>query len=679
MRSMGRLLRILIVLTLLVSLCSLAACQGGGDQAAYEKVIEAVRAEVWKGIAAGKTSSASVAMMDDGNIVYLESFGMADREKSVPVKASTLFNVGSVSKTFCTTAVMLLVDDGKVKLDDPVVKYLPEFKMADPRYKDITVRMLLNHSSGLPGSSFANDFGYVYNKTVYGDLLACLARSHLKAAPGETAPYCNDGFTLAEMLVAKVSGQKFVDFLDERIFAPLSLTRTGACVGMRDDDDIAACYQADTGQKFPPEVLSVLGAGGLSSTAEEVLMFADSFSKGGNRILSDESIAEMTKAQPSRLAQQALMEAGKNPEASWGLGLDIVDAPYYRDKGIKVIGKGGSATDFHAMMLSATEKRVSVAVVQAGNGNDTSEVGLMMLDGMLQAKGLLKEEKTAVGPPPAPQPLPAGYEAFAGMYAEAGDLYRISVDRETNTVTKQTMYGDEVADEDTMTYRDGMLTGTDGASHALIAVGGRRYFLNTVFEDRLFMTKAEKIEAVAEAVALKEDINGAQWLRRNAKPFEEVVMMYAHILTSMTPDALPGYVDLLGLKRIESPEFAGMVSTDTRDQRELTLIEKDGQTWLWLSDLLFSPADGAAALGAGEKSMTIGKDGYSEWFKTGEGLVVGFSKPDGARAVVFSADGEPTYDSILDEGKVYVPAGSFIELTGMPGDVLKVNARAAGQ
>ena len=160
--------------------------------------------------------------MDAGKIVYAEGFGMADREKNIPVDPNTLFNVGSTSKVFDDVAIMLLVDRGKVKLDDPVNKYLPEFAMADPRYKEITVRMLLDHTSGLPGTTEANNFGYAYNNPVFQETLDNLSHSHLKYAPGAITIYCNDGFTLAEIIVERVSGQKYIDFLSQNIFQPLS-------------------------------------------------------------------------------------------------------------------------------------------------------------------------------------------------------------------------------------------------------------------------------------------------------------------------------------------------------------------------------------------------------------------------------------------------------------------------
>ena len=146
---------------------------------------------------------------------------------------------------------MVLVDEGKVELDAPVVQYLPEFTMEDPRYQDITVRMLMNHASGMPGTAYANNNGYEYFTGSNEQTLEYLARSHLKAAPGETAPYCNDGFNLAEMLVTKVSGLGYIDFITQKVLEPLALDRTGTGIAERDDPDYAAFYPPDTGESAP--------------------------------------------------------------------------------------------------------------------------------------------------------------------------------------------------------------------------------------------------------------------------------------------------------------------------------------------------------------------------------------------------------------------------------------------
>ena len=183
----------------------------------YKKIIADARDAIWLDINSGKASSGTIAVMDGGQIVYSEGFAMADRENSTQVDPQTVFNIGSISKTFCTAAIMKLVDDGLVKLDDNVTEYLPDFTMADPHYPDITVRMLLDHSCGLPGTVSANDVGYVYNPDFYKDTLKVLSQAHLRSVPGEIAPYTNDGFTVAEMIVARVSGMNYSEYLSQKM------------------------------------------------------------------------------------------------------------------------------------------------------------------------------------------------------------------------------------------------------------------------------------------------------------------------------------------------------------------------------------------------------------------------------------------------------------------------------
>ncbi|MBQ1849757.1 MAG: beta-lactamase family protein, partial [Lachnospiraceae bacterium] len=118
----------------------------------------------------------------------------AGQEQKAEVSVDdTVYCVGSVSKVYVTLTVMQLVDQGKVELDAPVTDYLPDFKMADERYKDITVRMLMNHTSGLMGTSAKSIF--LLNDTEGGRgeaVLKNIADQRLKADPGAYAAYCND-------------------------------------------------------------------------------------------------------------------------------------------------------------------------------------------------------------------------------------------------------------------------------------------------------------------------------------------------------------------------------------------------------------------------------------------------------------------------------------------------------
>ena len=191
--------------------------------------ISNARESAWKAINSGQGSGVSVAIMERGEFVLSDAMDVADRSQNRAVDRKTRFNIGSVSKMFATVAILLLVDEGKVALDAPVTRYLPQFTMTEARFRDITLRMLLNHSSGLPGSIFF--IGFEPNASMQRLLLDTLKRSRLKHAPGAMSMYCHDGFTLAEMVVEQVTGRKFVAFLGERVFAPLGMTDTTTSLG----------------------------------------------------------------------------------------------------------------------------------------------------------------------------------------------------------------------------------------------------------------------------------------------------------------------------------------------------------------------------------------------------------------------------------------------------------------
>ena len=356
--------RVLICSLVALMLASFPLTLSAAENPLFADTKATARTQLWQAITSGKAGSASVAIMEKGKLVYAEGFGMADRVKSIPVDKNTLFNMGSISKVYCATAVMQLVDDGKIDLDKPVTAYLPEFTMADERYRDITVRMLLNHSSGLPGTVGPNSFGYEYHKEFYDDVLAILAKSHLKHRPGEMAPYTNDGFTVAEMVVAKVSGKSYIQFVKERILNPLSLHKTGPSVGQRQEDkgEVIAKYYIPAGISEPIEVLTLWGSGGLSATPEDLCLFADSFSGAGPQILSPPARAEMRRPQPSEFHDQLRL-----PEMSCGLGWDLTDLAQYKAQGLQVLGKSGGTGHYTSMLYTVPDKRISVAVIATGS------------------------------------------------------------------------------------------------------------------------------------------------------------------------------------------------------------------------------------------------------------------------------------------------------------------------
>jgi len=637
----------------------------------YESAITTARSEIWQAINSGKCGSATAAIMVDGKVVYAEGFGMANREKSIPVDKATLFNMGSIGKMYVATAIMLLVDDGMVSLDKPVMQYLPEFRMADDRYKKITVRTLLNHTSGMPGTEGANSFGFKYDNNVKQETINTLARAHLKHAPGAMTVYCNDGFTLAEMIVERVSGKKYINFLNERIFTPLGLKNTGMGVGEIKGNPVALYYDAKTGKIHPPESISILGAGGLSSTAEELCRFVDAFSVEG-KLLKKASLAEMKKAQPSAFAGKL-----RNPGFSFGLGWDMTGLPQYDSAGVQILGKSGGTGNYSSMVYTVPDKRISIAVIASGAQSGAMKIALDILDAVLVEKKLIAKGEKAVLIPPEAQKLPQDHASFSGYYSSENKFGQVVFDADKNSATLYNFKEQEKAPAITLVYNNGYYHDTEGNRFYFTNIGDEGYLVTYPSMLKIDIITMQKVKPIEKPQSLKIDMDGKVWLRRNVSPFESIMAVESHFAKSLLYKDLPGYVVFLGVKRIDSPEFAGMPFNAIRDQTELTLFEKNGATWAWVSDMLYSPAERAVALKAREDSVKIGGAGYSEWLVANEGMVLSFTKPKQGRIIIFSSDDTTTYDSALDTGDAYAAKGNYIEFAGFANDVFTVKAKPA--
>ena len=635
----------------------------------YESAIATARNEIWQSINSGKCGSATAAIMVDGKVVYAEGFGMADREKGIPVTTVTLFNIGSISKVHVATAIMLLVDDGKVSLDKPVTDYLPEFKMADDRYKKITVRMLLNHVSGLPGTEGSNSFGFKYDDKVKQETINTLARAHLKHAPGAMAVYCNDGFTLAEMIVERVSKRKYMDFLEKRMFKPLGLKNTGIGVGEIKGKPVALYYDPKTGEMHPTETLSILGAGGLSSTAEELCLFADAFSAAG-KLLKKDSLAEMRKSQPSAFRGKL-----RNPEISLGLGWDMTGLPRYDAAGIQLLGKSGGTGNYSSMVFTVPDRRISVAVIAAGRGSNAMKIALDVMDAVLVEKKLVPKEGKTILIPPKAQKLPQDYASFSGYYASDTKFGQVVFDEEKSSATLFMFKEKEKVPAMTLVYNNGYYYDAEGSRSYFANSGTESYYVSSPAMLGIDVIGMQKVKPIEKPQSLRINMDGMVWLRRNVSPLEGIMAVDSHFVKSLLYKELPGYVAFVGIKRIDSPDFAGMPFDAIRDQTELTLLEKNGATWAWISDMLYSTAQSAAALKAGENSVKIGGDGYNKWLAADEDMVVSFTKPKRGRIIIFSSGDTAIYDSAVNTGDAYAAKGSYIECAGFANDVFTVKAK----
>ena len=166
----------------------------------------------------------AIAVIDDGKVVYEKGFGVLSLKGKDPTTPRSLFHMASITKPFVATAVMQLVEKGRMSLDAPITTYLPYFEIADPRAKTITVRQMLTHTSGMP------DVGdYEWDRPQYDDgalerYVRSLKDQKLVFAPGERMQYSNMAYEILGDAVAKASGMTFEEYVQQNILQPLGMT-----------------------------------------------------------------------------------------------------------------------------------------------------------------------------------------------------------------------------------------------------------------------------------------------------------------------------------------------------------------------------------------------------------------------------------------------------------------------
>lgn len=170
----------------------------------------------------------SLAVCRDGKLVKASGYGLANVELDVPVTPETIFQTGSVGKQFTSMAIMMLFEEGKIGLDDKLTKFIPESPAA---WKDVTIRQLLTHTSGIPdygGEEETMSKGVVNFRKDYTEeeLVQAFAKMPMEFAPGEKWSYSNTGYVLLGIVIHRVTGQFYGDFLQQRIFQPLEMKST---------------------------------------------------------------------------------------------------------------------------------------------------------------------------------------------------------------------------------------------------------------------------------------------------------------------------------------------------------------------------------------------------------------------------------------------------------------------
>lgn len=629
----------------------------------YEASIAAAREAVANELATGISSSATVAVMVDGKIVYAEGFGIRDRAKNLKADTETQFNIGSVSKIFAAAGVLILEQEGKLSLDNPVTDYISDFTMNDARYRDITVRMLLNHTSGLPGTNMKDGFTTVKNRNYVEETLEMLKTSSLVHDPGKISIYCNDGFTIAEAVIERVSGMSYPDFLEQKIFSKMGLDNTSAHF-INGNENIARVYEEDSSEPLPVEYVNLLGSGGLSSTAIDLCKFGEILQS--DAVLSPAMIEEYTKAQYG----PDTVPIGE-PFFNAGLGWDYVQVYKFNKQGIDVLAKNGGTVLYCSQLYVLPKEHISVAVIFAGFANPAG-VADTILQTLLEEKGIVEKPSSDTVLPDDAE-VPDNLRDYEGFYSSAEGVVKVEISPDHKGIILSAYDGKSFLPMRVLAYKEnGRFYGPDGSNCSFAKHADREVIVAYSDSSDTGVVRYEKLIHLNDTDT--GEFAGKVWIPRNLNQYD----FYSSMLGTTTIPETPGYIVVydgttyvpLALK---SPTDTRVSFNYMRDQYEVRLQNIEGETILYRYGYSYSDASELPVVAEGD-TLRIDTDGQNKAGRMRYGGLVSFAVPEGGRVVVFSPELSLIYDSLTTSSfAVYAEEGSYIIAVGKPGDAFTIS------
>lgn len=335
--------KVLLVIALLLTL-PLAAQWTDVDKAVAEV------------LASSGAPSASVAIVKDGKIAYEQAYGLAHVEPPRPATPAMRYSIGSISKQFTAAAVLLLAEEGKLSLDDRVVRWLPELTRA----KDVTIRHLLTMTSGYR-DFWPQDYvmPMMLKDAKPGEILKEWAEKSLDFEPGTKRQYSNTNYTIAGVIIERVSGKPLLEFLGERIFTPLgmkSVFDTDQNALGPDDPMRYQRFALGPPRPAPKEGKGwMFAAGGLAMTAHDLALW-------------NISVIDQTVLQPAsyrELTREMQLSSGVGVRYGLGVGVSMVE-----DR--RAISHGGEVSGFTASNQIFPDDRGSITVLVNLDASDAS-------------------------------------------------------------------------------------------------------------------------------------------------------------------------------------------------------------------------------------------------------------------------------------------------------------------
>lgn len=353
------------------------ACSWTARADVPDGAVERIDAIANEAVQQKRTAGCSIAVVKDGETILAKGYGMADLENDVPATAETVYRIGSITKQFTATAIMQLVEQRKLSLDDELTKFLPDFSTQDHQ---VTVHHLLNHTSGIKSyTSLLKFLVRMRDDLTHSQMLTLIEEQPFDFAPGDDWKYNNSGYYLLGRVVEEASGEDYADYVQEHIFRPLGMnaTRYGGyrpiirhrARGYNQDDDEFS-NAAPMSMKLP------FAAGALVSNVLDLAKWHLALESG--ELLSQESYQRMYT--PTKLNDGATRPYGYG----WALG---------EREGHKLIHHGGGINGFSTEIARYPDDRLAVIVLTNTMGSNPVEIANRIARLMLGLESTEREEK----------------------------------------------------------------------------------------------------------------------------------------------------------------------------------------------------------------------------------------------------------------------------------------------
>jgi D-alanyl-D-alanine carboxypeptidase len=349
-----RKLALFLVQVLLVTLSVSVWSRGQGLSA---DVQEQISTTVTQALTSLDVPSASIAIVKDGRIAYVHAYGDATLEPRAAARPEMRYSIGSISKQFTATAILMLAEQGKLSLDDPVSRFVPDLTRA----KEVTIRELLSHTSGYQ-DYWPQDYvpPFMLEPVTAREILDRWARKPLDFDPGTQWQYSNTNFVIAGVIAEKVSGMPLLEFLSKKIFEPLGMKSVMNIDQNRLTETDATGYMRYALGPLRPAVKEGKGwlfaAGELAMPAEDLAKWDIGIIE--QRLLKPESYREF--------GREVVLKNGLGTR--YGLGVDVVS-----EQGHRALEHGGEVSGFTSENMVFPDDRAAVVVLTNEDSVEAAE------------------------------------------------------------------------------------------------------------------------------------------------------------------------------------------------------------------------------------------------------------------------------------------------------------------